>query len=79
MLSGPPWISPDRVGEQRLYMQVRGEAALDGFFAVPYKYVGSPPVIGAQETVRISVFPTTSVRVHSERPGDVISPDLLER
>lgn len=60
-------------------MNVRGKASVDGFFAMPYSYFGSPEVPTAEQVVRVTAFPTTTFKVYSERPGDVISPDLLDR
>lgn len=52
---------------------------MDGFFAVPRSYFGSPEIPSADQVVRVTVFPTTAVEMHSDQPGDVISPDLLDR
>lgn len=60
-------------------MNVRGKATVDGYFAVPTSYFGAPEIPTADHMVRITVFPTTSIEIHSEQPGDVISPDLLDR
>lgn len=64
---------------QRPYMQVRGKATVDGFFSVPKAQFGAPDIPTADEVVRITVFPTTSIQMQSEKPGDLISPDLLDR
>lgn len=60
-------------------MQVRGKATVDGFFSMPKAQFGAPDIPTADEVVRVTVFPTTSVEVQSEKAGDLISPDLLER
>lgn len=60
-------------------MQVRGKATVDGFFAVPKAQFGAPDIPTADEVVRITVFPTTSIQMQSDKPGDLISPDLLDR
>ncbi|CAN0521148.1 unnamed protein product, partial [Ectocarpus sp. 8 AP-2014] len=60
-------------------MQVRGQPTVDGFFAVPRARFGAPDIPTADEVVRITVFPTTSVPMQSDKPGDLISPDLLDR
>lgn len=52
---------------------------MDGFFSVPKGQFGSPDIPTADEVVRVTVFPTTSVEMQSEKPGDLISPDLLDR
>lgn len=64
---------------QRPYMQVRGKATVDGFFSTPRAQFGSPDIPTADEVVRITVFPTTSIPMQSDKPGDLISPDLLDR
>lgn len=64
---------------QRPYMQVRGIPTVDGFFATPRAQFGAPDIPTADEVVRITVFPTTSIPMQSETPGDLISPDLLDR
>ena len=61
------------------YTHVRGKATVDGLFAVPTSYVGSPEIPSADQVVRVTVFPTSTLKMHSNQPGDVISPDLLER
>ncbi|CAM9524543.1 unnamed protein product [Scytosiphon promiscuus] len=61
------------------YMQVRGKATVDGFFSMPRGKFGAPAIPTADEIVRISVFPTTSIKIDSDKPGDLISPDLLDR
>ncbi|CAM9178705.1 unnamed protein product [Ectocarpus sp. 6 AP-2014] len=61
------------------YMQVRGQPTVDGFFAMPRAQFGAPDIPTADEVVRITVFPTTSVPMQSDKPGDLISPDLLDR
>lgn len=61
------------------YMQVRGKATVDGFFSMPRGQFGAPDIPTADEVVRITVFPTTSIKIDSDRPGDLISPDLLDR
>ncbi|CAM9129258.1 unnamed protein product [Pylaiella littoralis] len=63
----------------RPYMQVRGKATVDGFFSTPRAQFGSPDIPTADEVVRITVFPTTSIPMQSDKPGDLISPDLLDR
>ena len=60
-------------------MQVRGKSTVDGFFAVPRAHFGAPGIPTADEVVRVTVFPTTSVEIQSDKPGDLISPDLLDR
>lgn len=52
---------------------------MDGFFAVPRAHFGAPDIPTADEVVRVTVFPTTSIEMQSEKPGDLISPDLLDR
>eukprot|EP00752_Nemacystus_decipiens_P001446 g1423.t1 len=69
----PFWFSA------RPYMQVRGKATVDGFFGVPRAQFGAPDIPTADEVVRVTVFPTTSIEMQSEKPGDLISPDLLDR
>lgn len=64
---------------QQPYMQVRGQPTVDGFFAMPRAQFGAPDIPTAEEVVRITVFPTTSVPMQSDKPGDLISPDLLDR
>lgn len=65
--------------KQKPYMHVRGIPTVDGIFATPISQFGAPEIPSADQVVRITVFPTTSVAVHSENPGDVISPDYLDR
>lgn len=60
-------------------MYVRGKPTVDGFFATPVKHFGAPGIPSADEIIRVTVFPTTSIEVHAEQPGGVISPDLLDR
>ncbi len=60
-------------------MNVRGKATVDGFFSVPKARFGAPDIPSADEVVRITVFPTTSIQTPSEQPGYLISPDLLDR
>lgn len=60
-------------------MQVRGKATVDGYFSVPRGSFGAPDIPTADEVVRVTVFPTTSINMQSEKPGDLISPDLLDR
>lgn len=52
---------------------------MDGFFSVPKAQFGAPDIPTADEVVRVTVFPTTSIEMQSEKPGDLISPDLLDR
>ncbi|CAM9779845.1 unnamed protein product [Choristocarpus tenellus] len=60
------------------FVQVRGKATVDGVFSLPRKYFGAPNIPSADQVVRVSVFPGSTLPVYSETEGDLISPDLLE-
>lgn len=52
---------------------------MDGFFSMPYGHFGSPTIPTADQVVRVAVFPKNSIQLMTEYPGDIISPDLLDR
>ncbi|CAM9990708.1 unnamed protein product, partial [Discosporangium mesarthrocarpum] len=60
-------------------LQVRGRATVDGVFSLPRKYFGAPGIPSSERVVRVSVFPSSTISVHSEVPGDIICPDILGR